>query len=63
MKTLRTEIAEEEKQTKKISRDMQVKLSYINTCENDDSIESESFTHIGDGGKVFTSMYSTCRLL
>ena len=34
MKTLRTEITEEEKQTKKISRDIQVKLSDINTCEN-----------------------------
>ena len=34
MKTLRTEITEEEKQIKKISRDIQVKLSDINTCEN-----------------------------
>ena len=56
MKTLRTEITEEEKQTKKISRDIQVKLSDISTCENDDTNDSESFTHIGDGGKIFTSM-------
>ena len=46
VKTLRREIAEEEKQTKKINRDMQVKLSDVNTCENDDTIENESFTHI-----------------
>ena len=46
VKTLRMGIAEEEKQTKKINRDMQVKLSDLNTCENYDTIENESFTHI-----------------
>ena len=45
MKTLRTEITEEEKQTKKINRDIQVKLSDINTCENDDTLIVKAYPY------------------